>query len=74
LVFKNRNFENIQFVELKNKLEINRGDININRMEIQSSVISLFVEGLFSPRGGNTDNSVQVPLSNLKKRGRLYSH
>ena len=70
-VFKNRDFENIRFAELKDKLEINRGEIKINRMEIQSSVISLFVEGLFSTRG-NTDISVQVPLSNLKKRDENY--
>ena len=40
-------------------------------MEIQSSVLSFFVEGLFSPRG-NTDVSVQVPFSNLKKRDEDY--
>ena len=71
-VFKKRDFENISFAELKNKLSINSGEITINRMEIQSSVFSFFVEGLFNPRGGNTDISVQVPLSNLKKRKEDY--
>ena len=71
-VFKKRDFENISFAELKNKLSINKGEITINRMEIQSSVFSFFVEGLFNPRGGNTDISVQVPLSNLKKRKEDY--
>ncbi len=37
-------------------------------MEIQSSVLSMFVEGIYSQKGG-TDMSIQVPLSNLKKRG-----
>lgn len=66
-IFRKRDFDNIRFAELKDKLEINRGDIKINRMEIQSSVLSLFVEGIYSRRG-NTDISIQVPLSNLKKR------
>lgn len=70
-IFKKRDFENIQFAELKNKLNINQGEIKINRMEIQSSVFTFFVEGLYSQRG-NTDISVQVPFSNLKKRGENY--
>ncbi len=70
-IFKNRDFDNIEFAELKNRLSIKRGEINIPRMEIQSSVLSFFVEGLFSPRG-NTDVSVQVPFSNLKKRNEDY--
>lgn len=70
-VFKNRDFDTIQFAELRNKLNIFNGDIVFNRMEIQSSVISIFTEGTYSQRG-NTDISVQVPLSNLKKRDEDY--
>ncbi len=66
-IFKNRDFDNIKFAEIKNKLEIADKEVKINRMEIQSSVIGLFVEGVYSMRG-NTDISIQVPLSNLKKR------
>jgi len=66
-LFKNRDFENIEFAELKDKFLINKGEITINRMEIQSSVLSFFIEGLYSQKG-NTDISIQVPLSNLKKR------
>ena len=40
-------------------------------MEIQSSVLSFFVEGLYSPKG-KTDVSVQVPFNNLKKRDEDY--
>ena len=71
IIFKKRDFDNVQFAELKNKLEINKGEIKINRMEIQSSVLSFFVEGLYSQRG-NTDISIQVPFSNLKKRAEDY--
>lgn len=71
ILFKNRDFENIKFAELKDRLEIHNQDIKINRMEIQSSVLSMFVEGIFSNRG-NTDISIQVPLNNLKKRESDY--
>ena len=67
-LFKNRDFENIRFAELKDRFEIKGGDVKINRMEIQSSVMSMFVEGIFNNKGG-TDISIQVPLSNIHKRG-----
>lgn len=70
-LFKNRNFEQIKFAELKDKLEIKNGDITINRMEIQSTALTLFVEGIYSMKG-NTDLSIQVPLRNLKKRDENY--
>lgn len=70
-IFKKRDFDNIQFAELKNRLEIKDREISINRMEIQSTVLSLFVEGLYSMKG-NTDISIQVPLKNLKKRKEDY--
>ncbi|MEO6288533.1 MAG: AsmA-like C-terminal region-containing protein, partial [Ginsengibacter sp.] len=70
-LFKNRDFENIQFAELKDRLEISKGEIKINRMEIQSSVLTLFVEGIYSMKG-TTDMSIQVPLKNLKKRNEDY--
>ena len=71
-IFKKRDFDNIRFAELKDRLEVNKGEVKINRMEIQSSVMSLFVEGIYS-RKGNTDISIQVPLNNLKKRGDDYN-
>jgi hypothetical protein len=70
-LFKNRDFENIKFAEIKNRLELKDREIKINRMEIQSTALSLFVEGVYSLKG-NTDISIQVPLSNLKKRGDEY--
>ena len=66
-LFKNRDFENIRFAELKDRFEIKNQEVKINRMEIQSSVMSMFVEGVFSKTGA-TDISIQVPLSNLRKR------
>jgi hypothetical protein len=72
LVFKKRNFDNIRFAELKDRLEINNQEVKINRMEIQSTVMSMFVEGIYNKKGTTTDLSIQVPLSNLKKRDEDY--
>lgn len=71
-IFKKRNFDNIRFAELKNRLEISNQEVKINRMEIQSSVMSIFVEGVYNKKG-TTDLSIQVPLSNLKKRDDDYN-
>jgi hypothetical protein len=71
VIFKNRDFENVRFAELKNRLTISQGEVKINRMEVQSSVISFFAEGLFSQKG-KTDISIQVPFNNLKKRETDY--
>lgn len=70
-LFKNRDFDNIRFAELKDRLEIANQEIKINRMEIQSNVLSMYVQGIYNTKG-TTDLSIQVPLSNLKKRGVDY--
>ncbi|MDQ2863932.1 MAG: DUF3971 domain-containing protein, partial [Bacteroidota bacterium] len=70
-IFKKRDFDNIRFAELKDKLEIANQEIKINRMEIESTVLSMYVEGVFSMNGA-TDMSIQIPLSNLKKRDDDY--
>lgn len=67
IVFKKRNFDEIYFAELKDRFDIRDGQIVINRMEIESSVLTLFVAGTYGMKG-NSDISIQVPLSNLKKR------
>jgi len=71
-LFKNRDFENIRFAELKDRFEIKNQEVKINRMEIQSSVMSMFVEGIFSNKG-TTDISIQVPLNNIHKRGAEFN-
>jgi hypothetical protein len=71
-IFRKRDFDNIRFAELTNRLEIRDQEIKINKMEIQSTVMSMFVEGIYSSKG-TTDLSIQVPLSNLKKRKEDYN-
>ena len=65
-IFKKRNFDYITFAPIKSRFEIADRDIKINRMEISSSVLRMFIEGTYSLKG-NTDISIQVPFSNLKK-------
>ena len=70
-VFKNRDFDHIEFALLKDTLSVKGHDITISRMEIESNVLSLFVEGIYS-FNVKTDMSIQIPLSNLKKRDENY--
>jgi hypothetical protein len=68
---KNRNLADISFAEIKDYISFNKGEIRMGRMEINSSVLSLFVEGVYNT-AGKTDIRIQVPVSNLKKRGADY--
>jgi hypothetical protein len=63
-VFKNRDLNNLQFAELKDTFDIRNGDIYIHRMPIQSSAITMYIEGIYS-FADRTDISIQVPLSTL---------
>jgi hypothetical protein len=64
-IFKSRNFSDIQFADLHDLFEINGHNIIVNRMEIRSTVMTMFVEGVYNMKTG-PDLSIQVPLSNLK--------
>ena len=64
--FKNRDFSKILFAELDNHLEIKGSAIIIDKMDIRSNVVILFVEGVYDTKKG-TDMSIQVPLSNLSR-------
>ncbi len=68
---KDRDLSNVEFAELKDSLELKKDEIYIHRMEIESSAITAFVEGIYS-FGNNTNISIQVPLSNFKKRDDDY--
>lgn len=71
-IFKNRDFADIQFAELKDRLEIKNQEIKINRMEIESNILSMYVEGVYSMKG-NTNISVQIPFSNIIKHKADYT-
>ncbi|MEX6689052.1 AsmA-like C-terminal region-containing protein [Danxiaibacter flavus] len=66
-ILRNRDLSNVKFAELKNRLDIDHDKIHINRMEIQSNVLSMFVEGIYG-LNGNSNILIQLPLSNLGKK------
>lgn len=70
-LFKRRDYDDVKFAEIKGDFEVANRDLDIGRMEIQSTVISLFLEGKYS-LDTRTDLTIQVPLNNLKKRDRNY--
>lgn len=66
-VLKGRDFSDIRFAELKDRIDINGTELKVNKMEIQSTILSMYVQGIYDLKKG-TDMSILVPLSNLKKR------
>lgn len=70
-LFKNRDFDVVQFGEITTHLTLDGPEIDIERMEIESSLLRMFLEGRYS-FADSTDLSVQLPLSNLKKRDKTY--
>ncbi|HYJ38451.1 MAG TPA: AsmA-like C-terminal region-containing protein, partial [Chitinophagaceae bacterium] len=67
-VLKKRDFSRVEFAEIKNTFEINGQMLSIHKMEVQSNVLGLYVDGMYDLQGKNTDLVVQVPLKYLKKR------
>ncbi|MGB3076459.1 MAG: AsmA-like C-terminal region-containing protein [Chitinophagales bacterium] len=66
-VFKNRDFSNIQFANLYNRASITGTMIDIDTLHIFSSVITLFINGVFDFNNANTNLLISIPMSNLKK-------
>ncbi|MFT4155761.1 AsmA family protein [Parafilimonas sp.] len=66
-VFKNRDLNNVQFAELKDTFDIKNGDIYIRRMPVQSSAVTMYIEGIYST-ANRTDILVQVPVSSLTNK------
>jgi AsmA-like C-terminal region len=70
-LFKKRDFDDVKFAQINGKMKIAHRDLHISRMEIQSTVLSLFLEGKYS-LDNSTDLSIQLPLSNLRKRNKDF--
>lgn len=71
-IFKNKDMSHVTFAELKNKLEIDGFKVKINKMEVQSSAIGMFVDGLYDIKKEDTKINIQVPLKGLKQRDSTY--
>ncbi len=70
-LMKNRDFSNVNFAEINCGFKLQGPSLDIGRMEVQSTVLTLFLEGRYS-LADSTDITIQVPLSNLKKRDKDY--
>ncbi|MBA3647160.1 MAG: hypothetical protein H0W62_01190 [Chitinophagales bacterium] len=70
-VFKNRDFTNIDFAVLQDTVILKGQDLHLSRMQIESNVLTFYVGGIYS-FADNTNLSIQIPLSNLKKRDEDY--
>lgn len=64
--FKKQDFSQIRFADLKNKLEVKGTSFIVNEMEIRSTALNFFVEGVYDFKKG-TDMSIKLPLRNLMK-------
>ena len=64
--FPNRNFSNIQFTSLKNTLNIQGNKVIIPPMEIRSTVLNIFLDGVYSFTTG-TNIAIKIPLRNPGK-------
>jgi hypothetical protein len=71
LIFKRRNFERVKFAPIRNDFRLNGQEVEIAPMEIESNVLTLYIDGIYS-FGNKTDINIQIPLSNLKKRDSTY--
>ncbi|MEO8794309.1 MAG: AsmA-like C-terminal region-containing protein [Daejeonella sp.] len=64
--FKNRDFNNITFKNLRNTLDIQGNKVVIPPMRIESSVLNVFLEGVYGFSSG-TNIFLQIPLRNPEK-------
>lgn len=66
-LLKGRDFTDVQFSDISTQIEMHGTAVTVSRMEIESTVLTMFIEGTYDLKE-NSDLSIQVPLSNLKKR------
>lgn len=64
--FPNRDFSNITLKTLSNKFTLQGNSVRIPPMQIESSVLNVFLQGVYGFSNG-TDISMQIPLRNPKK-------
>ncbi len=71
-IFKRRDFDNVRFATIQNHFRLRGQDIQIDQMEVESSVLTLFIDGRYSLDSTRTNLRIQVPLSNLRRRDSTY--
>jgi hypothetical protein len=70
-LFKKRDFDDVQFAQINCHFDVANRDLYIDKMKVESTVLTLYIEGKYS-MDANTDLTIQVPLSNLKRRDKSY--
>jgi uncharacterized protein involved in outer membrane biogenesis len=71
-LFKGRDFSHVQFGQINANIGLRGTAIDVQRMEIQSTALTMFIEGKYDLLG-HSDLSIQVPLSNLQKRDQYFA-
>jgi len=71
-LFKGRDFSDVQFGEINSNISMTATRMNISRMEIESTALTMFIEGRYDLKD-SSDLSIQIPLSNLKKRDQDFA-
>ena len=66
-LLKGRDFSDVQFGEINSNINMAGTQMHVSRMEVESTVITMFIEGRYDLKD-SSDLSIQIPLSNLKKR------
>ncbi len=66
-IFKKQDFSTIRFADLKNRLQVKGTAIIIDKMEIRSTALILFAEGVYDVKKG-TDMSIKFPIRNIIKK------
>ena len=66
-VFKKQDFSVIRFADLKNQLKVKGTAIIIDKMEIRSTALVLFVQGVYDVKKG-TDMSIKFPIRNMIRK------
>jgi hypothetical protein len=66
-LFKGRDFSDVQFGEITSDINMSGTQMHVSRMEVESTLITMFIEGRYDLKD-SSDLSIQIPLSNLKKR------
>ena len=69
--FRNRDFKDITFSEINQTFKIKGTEMDIQNLEIASSVLNLYIDGIYS-FNGQTNLNLRIPFSNLKKRDKDY--
>lgn len=70
-IFRKRNFQDITFTQMEQKLVFQGDKLFIEETEIASNVLNFYVEGIYSFKGISNIN-IRVPWNNLKSRNKDF--